>query len=300
MIFESLFRQYQSYLEKVRGLSPGSRSQHERLVRRLLDFLARREVFDLRCLRPSDLDAFVQRRARGKARSTIAAIAAGLRGFLRYLAFRGMVAPTLSAAVDRPRIYALESLPRCLARDEIARLFRAIDLRTSVGRRDAAVYALMLSTGLRARETLTLTLEDVDWKQRLIRVQESKTGRSRVVPFSVEAGAALLRYLRQDRPRSAPSRRFFLTLRPRAGRPLRSYQNFYLRLRCYAERAGIRSRVFLHALRHSFAQNLMEEGAGYATLQNMLGHASTRWLSIYTKVSVEALREVADNYAEGM
>ncbi len=300
MTFDRLFHQYQAYLEKVRGLQPGSRRQHERPVREFLRFLARREVFDLRRLQPSDIDAFIGRRVRGKARSTIAGIAGGLRGLLRYLAFRGMVAPTLAAAVERPRIYALESLPRCLARDEIERLLAAIDVRTPIGRRDAAVYTLMLSTGLRATEAIALTLDDVDWERRLIRVRESKTGRSRVVPFAVEAGAALVRYLREDRPRTAPTRVLFLTVRPQAGRPFKNRHNLYMRLRAYARQAGIRSPVFLYAFRHSFAQNLLEGGAGYATLQQMLGHASTRWLAIYTKVSVEAMREVANNYAEEM
>lgn len=300
MIFDSLFRQYRSYLENVRGLRPESRRKYDRHVRRLLEFLARREVFDLRRLRPADLDTFVRCYARGKVRSTIATIAAAMRGFLRYLAFRGMVAPTLAAAVERPRIYRMESLPRCLSDEEIRGILGVINLSTPLGRRDAAVYGLMLCTGLRAGEMLGLTLDDVDWKRRLVRVRESKTGSPRVVPFSIEAGAFLVRYLREDHPRPGSARHLLVTLPPWAGRPLRSYQGFCQRLRGYAQRAGIRSPLSLHALRHTFAQNLLQGGAGYATLANLLGHASPDSLFIYVKVSIEALREVAVNYAEEM
>lgn len=297
-MFDAVLRQYGSYLEKVRGLGPGTREAHEQVVGRLLDFLARREVFDLRQVRPTDLDAFVQRRARGKARSTMAGMTAAVRAFLRYLAFRGMVAPTLADAVQRPRIYSLESLPDLLSPDEVTRLLGAMDLSTPIGRRDAALYTLMLSTGLRGREAVALSLDDVDWKRRLIQVRESKTGRSRVVPFSVEAGGFLLRYLREDRARAGATRHLFLAFSGLPGGPLQDGGGFYQRLRRYARQAGIRSRVSLHTLRHTFAQNLLEGGASYATLMNMLGHTSTQCLGLYTKVSVEALREAADNYAE--
>lgn len=300
MTLDSLLDEYVAYLANVRGVALRTRGNHRRQVSRWVEFLARRGVFDPRHMRPTDADAFVERRRRRMARSTVAGVVAALRAFLRYLAFRGLVPPSLAQSVYGPRIYAMESLPRCLSPDELKRFFAAIDTTRPIGRRDYALFLLMLSTGLRVAETLALTLDDIDWKRRTLHVRNGKSGRSRVAPFPVEAGEALIRYLKSDRPAGLSTRAVFLGLRWAAARPLRAGASLWLRFRCYARGAGLVERAFPHALRHSFAQTLLESGADYATLQDLLGHATTRWISIYAKVSLRALREVADNYAEDL
>lgn len=300
MRFEALLQEYLSFLVSVRGVAPKTGRRHATHVRRWLEFLSRREVFDPSAIRPVHIDAFLQSRGRNLARSTMAGITTALRGWLRYLAFRGLVAPSLAAGVYGPRLYALESLPRCLTHDELRRFFAAIDTSKPSGRRDYALFMLMLSSGVRLGETLALRLDDINWEQRTLHVRSSKTRRSRVVPFAAEAGTALIRYLQRDRRACDSVREVFLGFCCKAGRPLQCVSTMMEKFRRYARKAGLQQRATSHALRHTFAQNVLDGGADHTTLQNLLGHTSPTWISIYAKVSIEALREVADNYAEQM
>lgn len=300
MIFESLLDEYLSFLRQARGVCASSVLRNGRIVRRLLASLEKRERFDIRALRPQELDAFLRSQGRKLARRSMADVASVLRSFLRYLGLRGILPGSMVDAVVGPKMYAQESLPRCLSPEEVGSLLAAIDTRTPIGRRDYALFCLMLSTGLRPGEAVRVRLDDIDWKERLVHIRQTKTGRPRTVPFSPEAGAALLRYLQLDRCRDASPPELFLGVRRARGRPLDHPDVIYLRFRRYARLAGLRADATPYSLRHTFAQNLLEGGADFTTLQNLLGHVSTGSVLIYAKVSLSALREVAQNDAEEM
>lgn len=300
MIFESLLDEYLSFLRQARGLSARSVLRSGRFVSRLLTSLEKRERFDIRGLRPQDLDAFLQSQGLKLSRRSMADVASALRSFLRYLSLRGLLPSSMVGAVVGPKIYAQESLPRCLSPEEVASLLTAIDTRRRIGRRDYALFCLMLSTGMRPGEAVRLRLDDIDWKERLVHIRETKTGRPRTVPFSPQAGATLLRYLQLDRRHETFPPELFLGLRRARGRPLDHPDVIYLRFRRYARLAGLRADATPYSLRHTFAQNLLEGGADFTTLQNLLGHTSTGSVLIYAKVSLTALREVAENDANEM
>lgn len=297
---DTLLADYDSFLDRVRGATVASRRLALGYARRFLQFLTAHDVPSWRELRPAHLDAFLKQGRRKYMRQTMHGMVCALRRFLRYLALRGFVSEDLLRSVCAPRLYSLASLPRYLTAEELSQLFRAVDLTKSRGRRDYALYALMVSSGLRVSEALRVTLDDIDWRARTIRVRATKTYRERTVPFTPEAGAALIKYLKLDRPPGIPAREVFLWSKAGNCRPYRSGFKVWADLQGYARRAGLARRVGPHALRHTFAQNLFDRGAPCSTLQQLLGHDSAQSLLIYTKVAVETLREVADNYAEDM
>ncbi|WBB80808.1 tyrosine-type recombinase/integrase [Micromonospora sp. WMMD882] len=215
--------------------------------------------------------------------------------FFTYLVAEGVVAGNPMPAVDRPRAPLPQPKP-LRGEDTPERLLAAV--AQGAGRqhdpwpeRDVAVLALALCTGLRLSELLALRVASVAGRPGERRVDVAgKGGRPRVVPVEPELDEVLVAYLesrarrfgrRSVRPDSA-------LLVDRRGEPLRRGGLQYLVDSCY-RRAGVTDRVpvgaRLHALRHTFATRLAEDGASAAEIMRLLGHASLSSSQSYIEVT---------------
>ena len=214
------------------------------------------------------------------------------RGWHRFLLEEGLTAGDPSAAVRPPRVG--RRLPKALTIDEVQRLLEAAGLDDSAtSLRDRALLELLYATGARISEVVGLVVDDLDRESGCVRLF-GKGRKERIVPVGRFAWEALEAYLVQGRPILAAHGRgvphvFLNTL----GRAL-SRQSAWGVLQQAASRAGIGSdrHVSPHTLRHSFATHLLAGGADVRVVQEMLGHASVTTTQIYTKVTVDHLREV--------
>jgi integrase/recombinase XerD len=136
-----------------------------------------------------------------------------------------------------------------------------------------------------------LDVDDLDLRDQAVLLR-GKGGKQRRVPVGSFATKAVSAYLVQARPRLIAEGRgtpkVFVNAR---GGPL-SRQSAWVVLRTAAERAGLAAGISPHTLRHSFATHLMEGGADVRVVQELLGHASVTTTQIYTRVTVDTLREV--------
>ena len=160
--------------------------------------------------------------------------------------------------------------------------------------RDLAVLALGLCAGLRLSELLGLTLGSISGRPGERRVEVAgKGGRPRTVPIEPELDAVVDRYLDSRRVRFGRARPTSPLLVDRQGGPLRRGGLQYLVESCY-RRAGITDRVprgaQLHALRHTFATRLAEDGANASEIMRLLGHASLTTSQGYIEVTAEQQR----------
>ena len=155
--------------------------------------------------------------------------------------------------------------------------------------RDYAVAEFLYATGARISEVCQLTLDDLDFASRTVRLF-GKGGKTRVVPFGTSAASALERYIVRSRPSLVrePSKYVFLN---RKGMPLGRQSAFKAIARC-ADLANVGQQVSPHTLRHCFATHLLEGGADVRIVQELLGHASVTTTQIYTLVTQQRLREV--------
>lgn len=301
---EQIFEEYLAFLERAQGLSPSSLWLNRRHGRDFLKELRRQGLARFSDLTPRHVDRYVRRCVSKFHRPYRANVLYVIRRFLKYLHFRGLIERPLHELVLTVRMFRFERLPRFLTRDQLRRLLDLIDRRTAAGRRDYAAVLLLVSTGIRAGELVGLTLDDVDWRSRLLRVHATKTRSSRVVPIPGPAFSALVDYIRRDRPAGVPTRQIFVCYGPgyswRSNPPPLSYNTLGRVLRGYLLKAGLHLRSSCHALRHTFAQHLLDQGTGYPTLQALLGHGSLHTVGFYARVHFNQLREVADNYAEAL
>jgi integrase/recombinase XerD len=158
--------------------------------------------------------------------------------------------------------------------------------------RDHVMLLLIAVYGLRSGEVRHLSLEDVDWDREIIHIRRSKQRKSQHYPLVHEVGAAILRYLREVRPRSK-RREIFLSM----VQPYRTLSagGFGAMVHKRLHRLGIVSVSYgPHSLRHSCATHLLAEGVSLKEIADHLGHVSLVATQIYAKVDLPGLRTVGD------
>jgi integrase/recombinase XerD len=232
------------------------------------------------------LEFLGEERGAGAAPATQARRAAALRAFFRYAVAERLVARDPCADLPAPR--ARRRLPRALGTAHVDALLAAPDPAQPLGRRDRALLELLYATGARVSEVTGLRLDGVDEALAVVRC-DGKRNKTRLVPLGRRARAALRDYLEHERPALAaagPGESFvFLSVR---GRRLTRDAVFRV-LRRHAARAGLPP-ASPHALRHSFATHLLENGADLRAVQELLGHADIGTTEIYTHVDRRRLR----------
>jgi integrase len=166
-----------------------------------------------------------------------------------------------------------------------------VDRRTQTGKRDYAILLLLVTYGLRAHEVAALTLDDLDWSNSRMRVPERKAGHSTAYPLSTIVGEAILDYLENGRPQTPDRHVFFRSAAPCA--PI-GHAAISTRAGHYLRKAGIQvPRPGSHTLRHTCVQRLVDADFSFKTIGDYIGHRSPASTQIYTKVAVEALRQIA-------
>ena len=198
-----------------------------------------------------------------------------IRVFYDYLKYDERV--DLTNPVKRNhRLRVPKPLPRSLRDQEVERLFGVIK-----GKRDIAIFKLMLRCGLRVEEVSNLSLGDIDLKRRRILVQQGKGGKDRVVYISDDAHDALVAYLK-SRSHYRVKKVFLVEKGNYKGQPI-SVRGIQKRIEYYAKKTGLK--VSCHRLRHTMATQLLNAEAEVETIQDLLGHNWITTTQRYCKVS---------------
>ena len=211
---------------------------------------------------------------------------------MRFLSASGRSPVGLDQCLESPRYYRGQHLVRALPWDKVISLLRAIDLSTLKGRRDYAMMLLIATYGLRRGEVASLTLDDIQWRPRVICVPRPKVGTPLAVPLTDEVATARLAYL-HHRAAESGSRQLFLRVRAPQGPILPSAVGDAFDF--WAARAGVRMPGLggPHALRHGVAMNLLRRGTTPKTIGDLLGHRNVESTGIYLRLQIEDLRDVA-------
>ena len=223
-------------------------------------------------------------------RTTIGTYVASLRNFFRFAEARNLCVQDLAATIDSPRIYRLESLPRGPQWIDVQRLLAACSGKQPSDIREHAMFLLLTVYGFRSGEVRLLRLDDIDWERETILVRRTKQRKTQLYPLVGIVGEAVLRYLREVRPRCS-RREVFLT-RFQPFRPLTAAGvSSMVRHRCL--KLGLVLPCYgPHALRHACATHLLAEGFSLKEIADHLGHVSLSATQMYAKVDLTALREV--------
>ncbi len=282
--------QYLDFLSVEKGLAQNTVAAYRSDLERLARVLGSRKIEGTT---QADLvEILRQMRLEGRSPRSVARWLVAVRGFFAYLLAEGRMAKDPSANLEAPRTW--RSLPKVLGADEVESLLGAPDRGTARGLRDAAMLELLYATGLRVSELVGLRLGDLHLDAGFVRCW-GKGNKERVVPLGGEADAAVQRYLARGRPELLGERRTeALFVNQRGGQLTR--QGFWKLIKGYGRKAGVRSPLSPHVVRHSFATHLLENGADLRALQIMLGHADISTTQIYTHVNRERLKRMYRDY----
>lgn len=290
-VFATELDAFLRFEEQERGFAPATimRAKHSLIM--FLSWIAGRHK-TLRAIMPEDISSYISTMSgqhRWKRTSIVAHVSV-LRNFIRFAQTRRWCATGLVDTIDAPRIYKLEGLPQGPPWGDVKRLLEASSGDSPGDIRDYAMLLLITVYGLRSGEVRQLRLDDIDWEQEVIRVHRSKQRKTQRYPLVAAVGEAILRYLREVRPR-CPRREVFLT-QVQPFRPLTG-AGFGAKLRKRFVRLGIVPPCYgPHGLRHACATHLLAEGFSMKDIADHLGHVSLAATQMYAKVDITALREV--------
>ncbi len=234
----------------------------------------------------------------------------GIRSFLRRETGRGIQSSSLSRELSTLRTFGnwlletrrMESnparlvsmpkrsgkLPNFLSVKEVGQVLNSYDTSTILGLRNRAIVELLYGTGLRAAETVTVRLADIDTGRRQIYVI-GKGNRQRIVPLPEPTCLWLDRWIgsRDQLISGSDPETLFVSVRGRKLDP----RDIRRIVACGVKNAARAAGATPHTFRHSFATHLLDNGADLRAVQDMLGHASLSTTQMYTHLTLERLRE---------
>jgi len=224
------------------------------------------------------------------ARKTVARKISSLRSFWSFLVREGYLISNPFKMVTTPKLE--RKLPSFFYENEMQAIFDSINTESFLGKRNLALVEILYATGIRVSECVGLSIEDYDKELGTLLVQ-GKGRKERYVPVGSYAIEAIDVYLSETRPKliakgKYPTEAIFLSYRgwKLEDRSIRKILNTLVK------DAAISSRMSPHALRHTFATHLLNEGADLRTVQELLGHSELSSTQVYTHVTKDRLREV--------
>lgn len=221
-----------------------------------------------------------------------------LRSFLRFL-IKNDIATLEPSKIDLPKTES-RSL-KFLEREQIDRLVTQPDTSREEGLRDRAILELLFSTGLRVSELVSLNHEKINLDRREFGII-GKGGRGRIVFVSEGAARAVKMYLeaRKDVFKPLFIRYSGTVSEEEGGEKMRLTARSVERIvKKYVRSAKLPVDASVHTLRHSFATDLLTNGADLRSVQEMLGHKNIATTQIYTHITNKQLREVHKNFHSG-
>jgi integrase/recombinase XerC len=271
-------------LRVERGCSDKTLASYSLDLRQFREYIGDRSIS---ALAPGDVRRFIAHLAkRGYAKSSLARKISCLRSFFSFLVQTEVGITNVAAAIDLPR--QRRALPTVLYEDDVDKL---LDLAQgeNLALRDRALLELLYATGCRASEIAALKLSDIDWGAYTLRVM-GKGAKERIVPFGKVAAEHLRTYLNNLRAKLVGDRSVRHVFVNYRGTPL-SRRSLGRIVDKYVQR-GEFTGVTPHALRHSFATHLLDNGADLRAVQELLGHTSISTTQVYTHVSKERIKAV--------
>lgn len=286
---QTLLGDFENYLRVQRSVAPNTLNSYNADLRQFFGYLkADKEGFDVKNITEDTIKSYLDYLAENNIslRSIQRKITA-LRILYRFLISKEYVSVSPVLKFKTPRLKI--SLPEVFSVEEVESLLNAPDRREPLGIRDAAMFELMYSCGLRVTELLDLELSSIKWDDNSL-VVKGKRDKERWVPMGKMAAKALRIYLDGARASLMKTRYHDFVFVNNRGLNL-TRQGFWKILKSYAKKLMFAKTLHPHILRHSFASHMLERGADLRSIQELLGHSDIATTQIYTQVNAQKIKE---------
>lgn len=294
---ERVVNQYVKYLRQERGLAESTIPHRRIFPRRFLEEQFGKKPVVLSRLKARDFIRYIENHAHEYGALYRGSMVLILRDFCRFLYLRKYIHEDIAVSIPSMPCWRATRLPHHLKRPDAESILKTCNRNTPKGMRDYAILLLLIRLGLRAGEVRNLTLDDIDWESGEITICGKGSKRNRL-PLPQEVGKALVQYLQHGRP-PCSSRHLFIRMRAP-----------HTKLQCSGpigkivkqaiERAGLNPpHKGSHLLRHTFATNLLHQGASLPEIGRMLGHEKISSTLVYAHVDIKNLKKIVQPWPGG-
>ena len=291
LLIDEELHSYNEYLRDVRGLATATCEDKIRVIRLFLEQNFKGCSIKISTLKPDDIHRFLALQLGVNPNASAASrFTSALRSYLRYRNIFGDHIDTLTAAITSPANWKLASLPRALKADETEVLLDSFCDNLYLPKRGYSIVRFALDMGLRCGEIAHLKISDIDWLKGTVTLRGTKSLRQTILPLPVETGKALADYILHERP-VTDHPVIFIRQIDGQDHPITStaIQKVIKRACC---RAGM-PQYSAHALRHTLACRLVENGSSLKEVADILRHRSLNTTMIYAKLDIPKLAVVA-------
>lgn len=289
MTKKSLLEQFKDYLAYERGYSNLTLTAYLNDLKQAEDFWKNNGGFNgFKQVTSRDIEIYIASLAStGLSQASQARKLSSLKSFYKFLTRRNLVEvdPTQTVSIHRKS----KKLPEFFYEPEIKKVLDSLSASDKLTVRNKAMFELFYATGMRVSEVSNLTLEQIDFDVQMILVH-GKGNKDRYVPFGDYAKACLLRYLNEARRLFNPDDDNHYVFLDNRGHQLTSRGIEYI-MRKVFQKGGLSANVHPHELRHTFATQMLNNGADLRSVQELLGHKSLSTTQIYTHVTMERLQK---------
>lgn len=266
------------YLKDVKKTSRNTQVSYQRDLMQLCEYLDDQGITEVSKVTRTSLNSYILYLEReGRATTTISRVLASVKAFFHYEFSIGNIKRDPAELLKAPKIE--KKAPVILTVEEIEALMAQPCGKNAKEIRDKAMLELLYATGIRVSELVHLKLEDVNLNVGFITCRDQQ--KERMVPFGKVARKALQEYLTNSRHILLKGRESEWLFTNCSGLPM-SRQGFWKIIKFYGDKAGIKSDITPHSLRHSFAAHLLRNGADIHAVQAMLGHSDASTTQAYT------------------
>ncbi|OZQ66539.1 tyrosine-type recombinase/integrase [Paenibacillus odorifer] len=275
---------------KIKNLTENTTASYNQALTKFSDFLEGNGIEKIKDIIVEDIQEFIQTRMdEGNSAPTINKYIRSLRAFFNFLCSTGYLTENPIESVEK--LSEEKRVLRTLSRDQVMALLDVPTRSTPVGYRNYVFLLLILDTGLRLEEAISIGTEDVYWQERVIKVF-GKGRKERFVPFSDLLAVHMREYL-ELRGESDTSI-FFLNI---DGQPLRR-RTIQEDISDYGKIAGIKGvRVSCHTMRYTFARNYVLNGGDVVSLMRIMGHKSLHMAQLYTEMFQADISKQHDKFS---
>lgn len=289
---ERIIQRVVEHLRKDCGLADSTGHRHCRHLRQFLRFIGfDRSKTAIQKITLERVRRFLGLMARRHKPESLKHVVATVRMFLRWEFARGRLSGALHLQLDTIRVYRDQQVPHLIPWPELQRLLRKLDQGTPQGLRDFTVLLLAATYGLRRSEVAGLTLDDIDWRQRQLRISQTKARQTLCLPLTNEVETVLMRYLKRGRP--ATSLRHVFICQSAPARPLSPHGVYRILGRASRSTGVPLPTQRFHSLRYARALRLMRGGVSLKAISDVLGHRDVNTSGHYLRLDVDDLRRVA-------
>jgi len=221
------------------------------------------------------------------SRATISRRLSSLRSFYNYMYNNGIIDKNYFAMIKNPK--KEKNLPKFVKDIDIDKMFMIPDIRNPIGQRNLLIIRMLYATGVRVSELVNICIKDIDIKERTIRIL-GKGSKERIVVFGNNTREILELYLNNGRYKLSKGNNDYLFLNKDGNKLSDRYVRKIIDDIIF--KASITMHVSPHMLRHTFATDMLNNGADLVSVKDLLGHESLNTTSIYTHVSDDKIREI--------